>query len=201
MDSWLIQAAKARSYSGLTAVYLVTLLFAWYVSSPSHQLFNNYKPAIAASYAPAVSPTLAPVKITSGRPIRIRLPSLGIDLPIDDGFFNDKTGEWTLSGYHAQFAVLSKLANDHDGNTFVYGHYNKYVFYNLKNVKPGAEVAIYTDNQYVFYYTFESAQNVKPSDTSELTYQGPPILTVQTCSGNWFEWRRMYTFKFEKVVG
>ncbi len=195
-------ATKVRFYLNVAVLYALLTLCAWYVISPVHSVpwFTLGSTTLTHTVEPTTSPSEPLTHITAGLPTRIVIPRLGIDVPVDKGFYN-VDGSWTLSGYHAQFAMLSKLANNHDGNTFIYGHNNKYVFATLKYLNPGDTVAIYTDNQYVFYYQYLSATNVKPNDLSVLQYQGPPELTVQTCSGNWFEWRRMYTFKFEKLVG
>ncbi len=187
---------KARYYSSVTGVYLLTLLFAWQVFSPA---FISKPPKVEALKSLPLKTEPAPIKIIAGLPLRIVVPTLGLDLPIDKGEYNQTTNSWTLSGYHAQFATMTALANDHQGNTFIYGHNNKYVFGRLRLLNPGDPIVIYTDNNLVFHYRYDSAVNVGPDDTSVLSYQGPPILTIQTCSGNWNEWRRMYKFTFEKV--
>lgn len=190
--------SKIRFYGSVTVIYLVTLLFALYVFNPI--LFSHPTTVAALSATKPPAPPKPVVKIISGLPVRVVLPSLGIDLPIDQGVYNAASDSWSLSGYHAQFAYVSKLANDHDGNTFIYGHNNKYVFGHMKLINPGYEALIYTDNGHIFSYAFESAHDFTPSDTSILLYKGPPELTIQTCSGNWNEWRRLYTFKFNRLL-
>ncbi len=145
-------------------------------------------------------PELAPVvSITSGKPVRIVVPSLDIDLPVDDGVYNPKTQTWNISGRRAHFALLSVRANDLSGNTFIYGHNNNHVFGPLDNIKADAKVYIYTNNNLKFTYRFASAENLNPEDTTIFSYQGEPTLTVQTCTGNWNELRRMFHFTFEGV--
>jgi LPXTG-site transpeptidase (sortase) family protein len=131
--------------------------------------------------------------------LQIVIDDVNIDLPVDDGRYNPEDNTWTLSGYHAHFAVLSSLANDNNGNTFIYGHNNKYVFGPLKHISPGAVAKIYTDSNKIFYYKFENTYAVTPDTTSVLDYLGPSVLTVQTCSGAWNEQRQMYVFKFDSV--
>ena len=190
-------AQKARYYSSVTGIYLLTLLFAWQAFSPlsSHQLAK-----VAALKSLPLKQSTIPVKITAGIPIRIVVPTQNLDLPVDKGVYDQASNSWTLSGYDAQFAYMTAPANDHEGNTFLYGHNNKYVFGHLRFLKPGDPIIIYTANNLVFYYKFDSAMDVGPDDTSVLSYQGPPIVTIQTCSGNWNEFRRMYKFTFERVA-
>jgi LPXTG-site transpeptidase (sortase) family protein len=102
-------------------------------------------------------------------------------------------------GYHAQYAMMTPLANDNQGNTFIYGHNNKYVFGPLKKINQGSIAKVYTDSGKVFYYWYQSTYAVTPDNTSVLDYQGPSILTIQTCSGSWNEQRQMYVFTFDKV--
>jgi LPXTG-site transpeptidase (sortase) family protein len=188
---------KARFYSSVMLLYGLTLLFA----------FGAFKPIAATSHNLAASTNL-PVElvkidpskqILTGKPTRIVISAVGIDLPVDEGRYNESDGTWSLSGYHAQFAMMTPLANDSNGNTFIYGHNNKYVFGPIKKITPGAVAQIYTDNGHVFNYSFESTYAVTPNDTSVLGYQGPAILTVQTCSGAWNEQRQMYVFKYDRV--
>jgi hypothetical protein len=39
-----------------------------------------------------------------------------------------------------------------------------------------------------------------PEDTSILNYKGPSMLTVQTCSGSFFEYRQLFSFKFNRLL-
>ena len=184
---------KARYYSSVTVIYLVTLLLAFYIFNPP--LARPPKVEALKSTPRAVAPPI----ITAGIPLRIVLPTLELDLAIEVGKYDPVNDSWTLSGYNAHFATITAPANDYADNTFIYGHNNKYVFGHLRFLNPGDPVLVYTDNGLVFHYKYESKLTVSPSDTSVLTYQGPPILTIQTCSGNWDEWREMYKFNFERV--
>lgn len=181
----------ARYISSVTACFAVTLFFGWYILNPN--ILHGAKVQALSSLPLPNSPYK---RIMSGFPVRIVLPELGIDLPVDRGYFNAADNSWTLSGLRAQYAVITTLSNNHDGNTFIYGHNNKNVLGPIKHIQPGAKAIIYTDNNYVFTYSYQSTVGVEPDDVSLFNYTGPPILTVQTCSGNWNEVRQLYTFKF-----
>ncbi|MBI2009014.1 sortase [Candidatus Saccharibacteria bacterium] len=183
---------KARYISSVTIVYGVTLLFAWFIINPG--VIQQSKVQALPS---APIPNSPYKKIMAGLPARIVLPDLGIDLPIDPGFYNPADKSWTLSGYRTHYAMVTTLPNNHDGNTFIYGHNNKYVFGPVKSIQPGQKALVYTQNNYIFTYSYVSTVGVEPDDTSVFDYSGPPILTIQTCSGNWNEVRQMYTFKYQ----
>lgn len=145
-----------------------------------------------------------PVKQTpepkiSGMANRIVIKSLNIDLPVIYGQYYPTSKTWDLSGDKAHFASLSKLNNNKTGNTLIYGHNNKQVFANLNQIKPGAEVIVYTANNYKFSYVYRSSVETNPNDSSVFYYQGPPMLTLQTCSGIWSQNRQMFAFDFVGV--
>ena len=132
-----------------------------------------------------------------GKPVRIEIPSVGINVAIIDGYYNAGNGTWTLAGDKAQFALFSHQANTVSGNTYIYGHNNAKVFAKLPRTASGAQAKIYTDNGHVFTYIFRGSSNVDPSDSSFLNYTGAPQLIVQTCTGIWSQNRTLFTFSFE----
>lgn len=138
----------------------------------------------------------SPALIT-GQPVKISIPSLHIDLPIIPGYYNAKSGAWTLTLNKAQFATPSVTPNNMTGNTLIYGHYRPEVFAHLHLIKSGAQAVVTTDNGYVFSYTFESSAPLDPTDTSIFAYKGVPRLTVQTCSGAYMQHRQMYYFHYD----
>lgn len=145
--------------------------------------------------APPQATTPAPAAQVSGKPNRIVISSVGIDVAVVDGFYNKRNQTWNLSETVAQYATITPLANTEAGNTFIYGHNRPAVFNRLLNVQPGATAIVYTDNGHEFVYKLQSSRVTKPTDDSLFRYQGPPILTVQTCSGMWFQNRSLYTFE------
>lgn len=193
---------KVRLASSVSIVYVLTLLFGWYVLHPVTYP-ADIRPVSLTRSAQKPLPAAAPAKaVISGKPVRIVIPDSGIDLPVDEGYYNSAERSWTLSGYHAHFAMVSSPANDAGGDTFIYGHNNNYVFGPLRHAapEPGATALLYTDNGHVFSYSFQSSVSLNPDDTLILDYKGPPILTIQTCTGSVDEWRTFFKFKFEKVV-
>ena len=188
---------KVRFYSNVTGINLVALLFLAYALSP---LFLHHAAAtnFSRQYLP-VAQTKPAVNIISGIPTRITIPSLYIDLPVDPGQYDSATNTWTLHDLRAYYAIYSAPANNYSGNTFIYGHNNYQTLGAIKSITPGTEAMLYTSNGHIFDYSFDSYTFVQPDDLSVLSYQGKPILTVQTCTGVWNETRGMFKFNLLKV--
>lgn len=192
--------ARVRFISSVSLIYGLTLLFAWVAFKPLIETHQNV--VLARSIQKPVVPTSTGVSIVSGLPSRLVIPGSAIDLPIEPGYYDSASSSWTLSGYDAQFAMISTLSNSSAGDTFIYGHNNDFVFGALRhNIPlPGATALIYTTNGHIFDYAFSSSFSLAPDDSSILTYSGSPIMTIQTCTGSVNEWRTMYRFNFVKVI-
>jgi sortase (surface protein transpeptidase) len=180
----LIQIAA----TGLTVAGLAVLAPFVYFWVTNHQ--------VAAQQSVVVQRVDRKPAAITGRPVRIAVPSLKIDLAVIDGNFDKKSGEWTLTLDKAQYATPSVQPNDQGGNTLIYGHYRPEVFAYLHHIVAGAQAVITTDNGYTFTYTYKSSEALNPRDTSVFTYQGPPRLTIQTCSGSYMQNRQMYYFDY-----
>ncbi len=194
---------KVRYFSSVSTIYALTLLFGLYAIHPAPYLRHTRPISLTRAQQIPHSPAAPVAKIViSGKPVRIVVADSGVDLPVDEGYYNTADNSWTLSGYHAQFAMVSTLANNSSGDTFIYGHNNNSVFGPLRHVTPtsGATALLYTDNGHVFSYKFQSVISLNPDDVSVLNYEGPPVLTIQTCTGSIDEWRTLFKFNFDKVV-
>lgn len=194
--SWL---QKFRFSVIVIISYTLLITGGWYLLQPSSTSKN-----IAHAAPKNVQPTKVTPKIAavSGKPVSIVIPAANIDLPVTDGHYSELDGSWTLSDTNAQFATITMPPNNISGNTFIYGHGTDPVFARLANtpLAIGAQALIYTDNGHIFSYLYQSTREITPDDTSVFDYEGPPILTIQTCTGMFSEWRSLYQFSFEKVV-
>jgi LPXTG-site transpeptidase (sortase) family protein len=186
----------------MTIIGLAFLLFGGvivgYTALSRGNMFGHSQPAAPATsfprnYSPA--PT-----VVQGNPVDLQIPSLGINLPIVNGYYNFQTKQWTLTLDKVQYATMTPPPNNDSGNTFIYGHYRKSVFADLHNIKDGAEAMVKTDNGHVFYYKLAGSRVTTPDDSSLFYYKGKPILTIQTCTGLFFQNRQLFTFNFERVV-
>lgn len=155
--------------------------------------------AVAAAQV-AQMPVSPDVTFVSGEPSSLYIPSLDIDLAVTPGVFNAQTGEWTLTRDKAQYAVMTPEPNTVGGNTFIYGHYRRGVFNTLHQIQSGERVIVSTKNGKKFTYIYQSNRVVAPTDVAGIfDYQGTPILTIQTCTGVFFENRQLFTFSLESV--
>jgi LPXTG-site transpeptidase (sortase) family protein len=172
-------------------------------------LFNSDDVAVAASQ-PGSSQVAAPItevkkqepqapQAVSGHPVRIVAPTVGVDMPVVDGFYDAKSNDWTLYDDKAQFAAMTTEPNDKSGQTFIYGHATQRVFGKLLNMKVGETVEVYTSNGYKFTYTLKETETVTPQNTGILGYTGSPRLLLQTCVGVWSENRKFFILDFTKV--
>lgn len=137
--------------------------------------------------------------LIQGKPIRIVIPAVNIDVQIADGIYNKSSKTWSLSLDKAQYALMTPEPNNQAGNTFIYGHNRKEVFNRLPKLPIGQEAYIYTDNNHVFTYRYRSHYETTPYDDTLFNYKGAPILTLQTCTGIWYQNRNLMTFDLVKV--
>lgn len=170
--------------------------------SAYYQYRDSHAVRSTAHNQPTVTtPTVvAAPQVITGKPSRLVIPSLKLDLSVADGIYDTKSGQWTLSSDKVHYALMTMQPNDQQGNTLIYGHYRPGVFATLKSIKPGAEIRVITDNGYTFTYTFRDAKTVEPSDTSILSYEGKPMLTLQTCTGAFMQNRQLFSFDFSSVA-
>lgn len=137
-------------------------------------------------------------KLISGKPEKLTISSVNVDLPVADGAYDPASQSWTLSPDKAHYALMTAEANNLVGNTFIYGHNNRKVFASLDKITVGDEARIRAGDK-TFVYKFTRSREVVPNDVSVFEYKGKSILTIQTCSGSWYEKRKLFTFEFVKV--
>jgi LPXTG-site transpeptidase (sortase) family protein len=161
---------------------------------------RDQRSSLVAPGPPSVS-SVAPATATiKGQPSELLIPSLGMDLSVIPGVYNPTTKTWTLSLDKVQYATMTPEPNTAGGNTFIYGHYRKEVFATLHTIQPNALAVLKTSNGHSFYYQLASEKVTDPSDTSIFSYHGKPILTIQTCTGLFFQNRQLFTFNLVRAV-
>ncbi|HET7060393.1 MAG TPA: sortase [Candidatus Saccharimonadales bacterium] len=135
----------------------------------------------------------------SGMPSHISIPGVDISVDVEPGYYNKSSQAWTLSTTKAEYATITPEANNGGGNTFIYGHNRWAVFYKLLQAQPGDEAIVTTSNHHTFIYKMVGRRDTNPHDDSLFRYQGPPILTMQTCSGLWYQNRSLFVFNLVKA--
>lgn len=140
-----------------------------------------------------------PAAAVHGKPVELKITALNIQNGVIEGVFDNRTRQWTLTTDKAQFALMTAEPNDTSGLTFIYGHNRKEVFNRLPSIKPGTLATVQTNNGYLFTYRFTGSQVVSPADISVFTYDGPPKLVLQTCTGLFYQNRQLFTFEYVGV--
>lgn len=194
---------KIRFISSITLLYIISIGTLGTIAMASHSFGTPVWAAKKVVSTPNVKQPTPEKNVISGKPVRIVIPSAGIDLKVEDGIYDAANQTWTLSETNAQFATMSAQANDRAGTTFIYGHGTDSVFGKIGVSHPpmGTVAQVHTDNEHVFSYALADIHDFTPNDTSILsdTSSGAPQLVVQTCTGIFSEWRTMFTFSFTKV--
>jgi sortase (surface protein transpeptidase) len=90
-------------------------------------------------------------------------------------------------------------ANNNNGTTLLYAHGQDGLFGALPNIQPGALAQVYTNSGAIFSYNYTSMQQVEPSNTDIFSVNTLPNLVLQTCTGDWSQYRALYSFTLTKV--
>jgi LPXTG-site transpeptidase (sortase) family protein len=141
--------------------------------------------------------------LIQGMPNRIVVPKLGLDLPVVQGAYNPTTKQWTVSDDYANWAPNTAQSNNKDGQTLIYGHNSWKIFAGLVNgLKPGDPVYVYTANNHLFEYTYNSAETVSPNDAQALfdSMKTGTGLKLITCELTDFSWRHVMSLKLIKAT-
>jgi LPXTG-site transpeptidase (sortase) family protein len=154
----------------------------------------------AAQNTPAMAVDQAPIapEAVQGIPVHIEVPQVKVNIGVEKGYYNAKNGKWTLSDTSAFYGTMTAPANSESGNTFIYGHNADDIFGPLRDAQVGMKAIVTTDNGYRFYYTLQSFKAVSPNDVSLIQATQAPTLTLQTCSGTWYQFRTLYTFTLDR---
>jgi len=137
--------------------------------------------------------------IVYDKPRLLIIPRLGLTLPVIDGLYNPATKQWNVSNTAVQYATITTPANNNSGNTFIYGHNFPGLLKRLPELQVGDEIMLVTEKGYWFTYRHTSRKETNPLDDSLFYYSGPPIVTMQTCSGVFDQNRLLLTFGLVKV--
>ncbi len=113
-------------------------------------------------------------------PQRLLINSIGADLPVVPAKVQNNTFETTNNGisYLSTSAVPGQR-----GNTIFYGHNWNNVLGNLKKIKIGDSIKIYTSPTQFSEYTVEYTAQVTPDQVHILNQTEDSRITIYTCSG------------------
>ncbi len=128
-------------------------------------------------------------KDLANNPVRILIPKVDIDLKVVDAPIVD--GYWQLSDDTASYG----LGSGHPGtksNTVIFAHAREGLFYNLKDVKLGDIVYVFTRNNW-YRYKVSKVDAVYPNQTEVIKPTKTDVLTLYTCTGFYDEKRLIVT--------
>lgn len=188
-------------------LYLTGYLLGMYVFSAMMFVAITHPAPVAVHLRPqdyAVhiepKPGVRPRPATQGQPVHLSIPSLALELPVKQGTYNPVTTEWSIDHSGAYHADISMPVNESNGTTLIYAHAQSGLFDTLPNIPQGAQVSVASDTGHTFVYTYESMRETDPTDTSVFQAGGPPTLVLQTCSGDWSQYRDLYSFRLTRVL-
>ncbi len=141
--------------------------------------------------------------LIEGRPTKLVIPRLDLVVSIVDGHYIPEQRTWTVAAQAANYATNSSLSNNKSGKTFIYGHWYDSVLGRTSRLQPGDEVLVYTDNNHVFKYYYQTQVSLKPTDTwifDAANLGGKPGLQLMTCEGVWAQNRRLMKFDLGAAV-
>ncbi len=136
-----------------------------------------------------ISPKLLAEQSVQSDPVRILIPSVEIDLPVVDA--KVVNGYWELSDNTASYGLGSGHPGT-AGNTVIFAHARQGLFYNLKDVKTGDIIYIFTKNKW-YRYKVNKITAVYPNQTDVIAPTRTDTLTLYTCTGFYDEKRLIVT--------
>ena len=190
--------SRVRGLKSISAVGMLAIgaTLALGVGGPADRRLPPSTTTVAAPAAPGLTASsplpqlLAEGPMTPlalGGPVpegfRIRIPRLGIDLPIQEGDLKrDSDDQRTPEGY-AFHLPGTALPGEH-GNAFLYAHARRQMFLTLWDARPGDEVLVLApDGAVLKYVVSEVLPSVAPTDVSATRPTSTERLTLQTSTG------------------
>jgi len=147
------------------------------------------KPAIDNKNPIKINSALYSSKDITNDPVRILIPNVAIDLKVIDAQIVN--GYWELSENTASYG----LGSGHPGeknNTVIFAHTKQGLFYNLKDVKTGEIIYVFTKNKW-YRYKVNQITAVYPNQTQVIMPTKNEVLTLYTCTGFYDEKRLIVT--------
>jgi LPXTG-site transpeptidase (sortase) family protein len=158
----------------LFALFLISLAFIILLplKLPTNNKTQTKNPII-------ISSKLLSLVKTENTPVRILIPNANIDLPIVSAKVIN--GYWELSETTASYGLGSGLPGE-NGNTVIFAHARDGLFYNLKDVKMGDIVYVFSKNMW-FRYKVNKITAVYPNEVDVINPTKTQVLTLYTCTG------------------
>jgi LPXTG-site transpeptidase (sortase) family protein len=186
------------SKAGRLRLVMLVVAAALVLTGPINNQLDKKRAIAKARAADTVLSSSRPAEL-KGQPVRILIPSAGVDLPVVKGVMSD--GKWTVSPVYANWASTTAPINNRKAQSLIYGHNNKAVFGPLLNLGVGDLAYIYTDNSHIFKYRFTGSQDISPQKQeifADMANSGPGLKLI-TCEGAYFQYRHLMNFSLVKA--
>lgn len=154
--------------------------------APAITLFN---PVLSSTTLAGQSPLGGAATSTAVTPVRLVIPSIGVDAPVEQvGKKADGTMGTPQNFTDVAWYALGPKPGE-PGDAVIDGHVNNArttagVFEHLGELKPGDAVMVAGQDGRTLTYTVKSVQEYAP-DASIFTASGPSQLVLITCDGDW----------------
>jgi LPXTG-site transpeptidase (sortase) family protein len=112
-------------------------------------------------------------------PTRVIIPGVGIDVGIRPA--RVVAGKWEVFEDSGSYGLGSGNPGQ-IGNMVLFAHARKDYFLNLRDVKVGASIYVFTDSMW-YHYKVSETHEVSPTDISVIKPTEDETLTLYTCSG------------------
>lgn len=144
----------------------IGMFLVWERNNPKRLSFKNYRSTNYSNY--------------NIYPVRIRIPSLNVDLPIVQSTIENN--EWATTKDGISYLASSPIPGK-KGNSVLYGHNWNNLLGNLKNVKTGEKIEIEYNNKTIKVFSINTMGVVTPDQTHVLSPSNDVRITLYTCTG------------------
>jgi sortase A len=138
----------------------------------SYQIYIRYIPVRTQFSPPPASSSVVPA--------RIRLPAVGIDLPVFP--VDISPGRWPANRLGVSYVASSPVPGQ-VGNSIFYGHDYRYLLGNLYRSKPGQAVSVSFSDGKKVDFVIQKIDTVSADDVRILAPSDKKELTLYTCTG------------------
>lgn len=134
----------------------------------------------ASAFGPIrIADTLTEGTAVSQPPTRIIIPTVNIDVPVNEAKLTN--GFWEVSETTASHGMGSSYPGSL-GNTVLFAHARAGLFLPLRNINIGDSVYVLTNDRW-HRYRVENKREVQPTDVTVIQPTQDETLTLFTCSG------------------
>lgn len=147
-------------------------LFGLTASAASHMFPETEKPTVVVHKSCKLPDDNTPIKIV--------IKSQGINLPVVP--VTMQNGTWKVNDGVANYATETSKISGKTGNVGIFAHDLKNGFTDIKNLKEGETIKIFTTGQIATYKVY-STETTDPSSVNTFYPTQTPTLTLVTCDG------------------